>query len=120
MWRQSGRSRWNCVTQPFANLCADCTAMDAIDSNAVWLLVGHKGCRLELNLPDQLPEAALVHYGYREPQMICPGRVENGRLMHGLGPEQTSHRRRDAGAAEGVTNGRLRCTIAISAQREDV
>ena len=66
MWRQSGRSRGNCVTQPFANLRADCTAMDAIDLNTVWLLVGHGGCRLQWDLPDQLPEGALVHYGHRE------------------------------------------------------
>ncbi len=47
MWRQSGRSRSHCVTQPVANLCADSTAMDPIDLNAVWLLVGHEGCRLQ-------------------------------------------------------------------------
>jgi hypothetical protein len=60
--------------------------MDAIDLNAVWLLVGHEGCRLELNLPDQLPEGALVHYGYQKPQMICPGRA--GEWPAALGQEQ--------------------------------
>ena len=92
MGRQSGRSRWHCVTQPFADLGADCAAMDAIDLNAMWLLVGHEGCRLQLYLPNQLPERALVHYEYREPQMYVPA---------------------------GLENGRLRCTIAISPRRED-
>jgi hypothetical protein len=61
--------------------------MDAIDLNAVWLLVGHEGCRLELNLPDQLPKGALVHCGYQNPHMICPGRA--GEWPAALGQEQT-------------------------------
>ena len=51
--------------------------MDAIDLNTVWLLVGHEGCRLQLYLPNQLPERALVHYEYREPQMYVPAGLEN-------------------------------------------
>ena len=61
--------------------------MDAIDLNAGWL-VGHEGCRLELNLPDQLPKDALVHCGYQKPQMIFSGwagaGLENVQLMPAL------------------------------------
>ena len=45
--------------------------MDAIDLNAGWLLVGHEDCRLQLNLPDQLPEGALVHYMTLVPMGVC-------------------------------------------------
>jgi hypothetical protein len=30
-------------TQSFADLCADCAAMDAVDLNAVWILARHEG-----------------------------------------------------------------------------
>jgi hypothetical protein len=47
--------------------------MDAIDLNAVGLLVGHEECRLQQDLPNQLPEGALVHYGHQKPQTIFLG-----------------------------------------------
>jgi hypothetical protein len=47
-FRHAKKMRWQlgwipcqCGTKPFADLSADCIALDAIDLNAVWMLAGH-------------------------------------------------------------------------------
>ena len=49
-FRHAKKMRWQlgwipcqCGTKPFADLSADCIAIDAIDLNAVWILARHEG-----------------------------------------------------------------------------
>jgi hypothetical protein len=65
--RKSARRRNQGVSQPFADLKTDRSAMDAVDFDTAWISVDHDEFRLsQLPLLDQVPESALVHYEWLE------------------------------------------------------
>jgi hypothetical protein len=61
IWRQLVWIPFQSGTQPFADLCADRAAVDAIDLNAVWILARHEGafcCNVRLTAHSFLAQHA--------------------------------------------------------------